>query len=53
MAFDNVIEAFIKDYVNDLLEHNAALFAGAGMLLHFPRRRHLEAASFKSGNRPY
>lgn len=29
------------------------LFAAAGMLLHFPRRRHLEAASFKSGNRPY
>jgi magnesium-transporting ATPase (P-type) len=29
------------------------LFAAAGILLHFPRRRHLEAASFKSGNRPY
>ena len=29
------------------------LLAAAGMLLHFPRRRHLEAASFKSGNRPY
>jgi cytochrome bd-type quinol oxidase subunit 2 len=29
------------------------LLAAGGIALHFPRRRHLEAASFKSGNRPY
>ncbi len=29
------------------------LFAAAGIVLHFPRRSHLEAASFRSGNRPY
>jgi hypothetical protein len=31
MKFSNEIEAFIKDFVNDLSENNAALFAGAGM----------------------
>lgn len=29
------------------------LFAAGGILLHFPRRSQLEAASFKSDNRPY
>ena len=29
------------------------VLAAVGMLFHFPRRSHLEAASFKSGNRPY
>lgn len=31
MKYSNEIEAFIKDYVNDLSENNAAIFAGAGM----------------------
>lgn len=31
MAFSNEIEAFIKDFVKDLRENNAAIFAGAGM----------------------
>lgn len=31
MKFSNEIEAFIKDFVNDLAEENAAIFAGAGM----------------------
>lgn len=31
MKFSNEIEAFIKDFVNDLSENNAAIFAGAGM----------------------
>ena len=31
MKFNREIEAFIKDYVNDLAENNAAIFAGAGM----------------------
>ena len=31
MKFTNEIEAFIKDFVNDLTENNAAIFAGAGM----------------------
>lgn len=31
MKLNNEIEAFIKDYVNDLAENNAAVFAGAGM----------------------
>lgn len=31
MKFSNEIEAFIKDFVNDLAENNAAIFAGAGM----------------------
>jgi hypothetical protein len=31
MKFSNEIEAFIKDYVNDLTEGAAAIFAGAGM----------------------
>ena len=29
------------------------VFAAAGMLLHFPRRSQLEAAAFRSGNRPF
>lgn len=29
------------------------IFAAIGIVLHFPRRSHLEAANFKSGNRPY
>lgn len=31
MKFSNEIEAFIKDFVNDLAENNTAIFAGAGM----------------------
>lgn len=31
MKINNEIETFIKDYVNDLSENNAAIFAGAGM----------------------
>lgn len=31
MAFSNEIEAFVKDFVKDLSENNAAIFAGAGM----------------------
>ncbi|MBN8836237.1 MAG: SIR2 family protein [Sphingobacteriia bacterium] len=31
MAFSKEIEAFIKDFVSDLLENNVAIFAGAGM----------------------
>ena len=31
MAFSREIEAFIKDFVKDLAENNAAVFAGAGM----------------------
>lgn len=31
MKFDREIEAFIKDFVKDLLESNVAIFAGAGM----------------------
>lgn len=31
MAFSNEIDAFIKDFVHDLREDNAAIFAGAGM----------------------
>jgi len=31
MKFNNEIEAFIKDFVNDLANNNAAIFAGAGM----------------------
>ncbi|MEI7186184.1 SIR2 family protein [Dickeya dianthicola] len=31
MPFSNEIEAFIKDYVKDLSEDSAAIFAGAGM----------------------
>lgn len=31
MKFSKEIEAFIKDYVNDLSGNNAAIFAGAGM----------------------
>jgi hypothetical protein len=31
MAFDREIEAFIKDFVKDLVENNVAIFAGAGM----------------------
>lgn len=31
MTFDRGIEAFIKDFVNDLAENNVAIFAGAGM----------------------
>ncbi|MDP1743107.1 SIR2 family protein [Polaromonas sp.] len=31
MKFDHDIEAFIKDFVKDLLENNAAVFAGAGL----------------------
>lgn len=31
MAFSKEIEAFIKDFVKDLRENNAAIFAGAGM----------------------
>lgn len=31
MAFSNEIEAFIKDFVKDLSEDNAAIFAGAGI----------------------
>ncbi len=31
MALSNEIEAFIKDFVKDLSENNAAIFAGAGM----------------------
>lgn len=31
MKFDREIEAFIKDFVNDLKEKNVAVFAGAGM----------------------
>jgi hypothetical protein len=31
MAFSNEIEGFIKDFVKDLSEDNAAVFAGAGM----------------------
>ncbi len=31
MPFSSEIEAFIKDFVKDLSEDNAAVFAGAGM----------------------
>ena len=31
MKFNKDIEAFIKDFVKDLRENNAAVFAGAGM----------------------
>ncbi len=31
MKFNNEIEAFIKDFVNDLAENNTAIFVGAGM----------------------
>lgn len=31
MKFNNEIEVFIKDFVNDLANNNAAIFAGAGM----------------------
>lgn len=31
MPFSREIEAFIKDFVKDLVENNAAIFAGAGM----------------------
>jgi hypothetical protein len=31
MKFSKEIESFIKDFVNDLTENNAAVFAGAGM----------------------
>jgi hypothetical protein len=31
MKFSKEIESFIKDYVSDLRENNAAIFAGAGM----------------------
>ncbi len=31
MKFDRAIEAFIKNFVKDLREHNVAIFAGAGM----------------------
>ncbi|MGZ6519262.1 MAG: SIR2 family NAD-dependent protein deacylase, partial [Bacteroidia bacterium] len=31
MIITNEIEAFIRDYVNDIAEGNAAIFAGAGM----------------------
>lgn len=31
MKFNSEIESFIKDYVKDLTENNAAIFAGAGM----------------------
>lgn len=31
MKFNNEIEAFIKDFVNDLANNNVAIFAGAGM----------------------
>jgi len=31
MTFSKEIEAFIKDFANDLLENNVAIFSGAGM----------------------
>lgn len=31
MTFSREIEAFIRDFVNDLLENNVAIFCGAGM----------------------
>jgi hypothetical protein len=31
MKFSSEIEAFIKDFVNDIAENNVAIFAGAGM----------------------
>lgn len=49
-ALLGLVERLVIDYAGYYL---LFLFAAAGMLLHFPRRRHLEAASFKSGNRPY